>query len=934
MDTLSFGTPADGPAVTLTRITAKIPRRLSKGFRLQADGTLEAEKGGALVEGRADRVTVHGAAGMAALLEALGPDQALAHGVTPHASARLVTKAALAKMGPQAAPTVARDRAHFSYPAGPAVLAFDYDAPADGTPPLSLEAVRAAAIAAYPALEHAPQVWRASASSHIVDKRDGTVLRGERGARGHIIVADGRDITRAGEVFYGRCWLANGGRYEVSKAGRLLPRTTLDASMFQPEKLDFVGGAECEPPLEQRRPAPVVINGAAAPMDTRTALPDLTPDERVELKRRMDAAASDPALLERQRAARTAYVDARVAEVKARRPDADEAEYRRLFATAVGHFRLFGDFEIALDDGSTVTVGELLDKPDRYHGRRCRDPLEPDYRDDARVGFINLRAAGRPYIYSHAHGGQHFRLHRANASMRIVRGELEGRVRRVLEHIRLDGSLFDRGGELVRLGDDGTLYPVTAPWLEVYLAGLVRFEKWDGRSKAWEPADPPPELARHILAMRGSWGLPTLRARITAPVMTAAGRIIQDEGLDTETGLLLMRGDPDDALEIPTHPSLEEIRRAVADLWQPFAQFPYRGPVDRGVALSAILSAVQAPVLPTRPGHGFSAPAAGTGKTLLAKAIANLAGTDAPAMMAPSTVEEEVRKRLFTSLREGRAVVLLDNQVGALESPALCAALTAETYTDRILGSSESASVPNTALVLVTGNNLQVVGDLNRRILRCELDAGIERPWARAFGFDPAEYVREHRQELVRAALVVLRGYLTRGLPLLDDRTASFEVWSDTIRQTIAWIGAMRWLDVADPAEAIVAAFVDDPETAALRSFLTAWDAAHGDSWLPLSRALTPRFDDFDAEGTAPDPVDALREVALSIAGERGHINARRLGHWCRRMAGRICDGMRIERGAEGRDGAALRVSRDVRDVSKRYRETVSLTNDTSLEAA
>ena len=90
---------------------------------------------------------------------------------------------------------------------------------------------------------------------------------------------------------------------------------------------------------------------------------------------------------------------------------------RRLSETAArdratrlyGRHELTGDFEVILDDGEKVTVAELLRNRDKYHERECHDPLEPDYRNDDRIGFIVLkddkgRDHPRPIIYSHAHG--------------------------------------------------------------------------------------------------------------------------------------------------------------------------------------------------------------------------------------------------------------------------------------------------------------------------------------------------------------------------------------------------------------------------------------------------------------------------------------------------------------------------------------------------
>ena len=148
-----------------------------------------------------------------------------------------------------------------------------------------------------------------------------------------------------------------------------------------------------------------------------------------------------------------------------------------------------------------VTVAAILDNPDKFHGARFADPLEPDYGNDRRIARANLKAAGKPYLWSHAHGGQRFTLHRAMQTVRLEGGELQTISRKLLELMRLDGVVFAREGELVRL-TDGMAYPVSSEWLQWYLTGLARFEKFDKRSEEWKAVDCPLSLARSLARFR------------------------------------------------------------------------------------------------------------------------------------------------------------------------------------------------------------------------------------------------------------------------------------------------------------------------------------------------------------------------------------------------------------------------------------------------
>ena len=46
---------------------------------------------------------------------------------------------------------------------------------------------------------------------------------------------------------------------------------------------------------------------------------------------------------------------------------------------------LSSDFVLYRPDGTSITVGEVLADPEKWHQARFADPLEPEYRDDKRI---------------------------------------------------------------------------------------------------------------------------------------------------------------------------------------------------------------------------------------------------------------------------------------------------------------------------------------------------------------------------------------------------------------------------------------------------------------------------------------------------------------------------------------------------------------------
>ena len=258
----------------ITLVTAIRPRRLSKAFQLE-DGVLVKKNGGVLVEGTIEGATVANLRDLSVILTRLTPAQALVHGVSNLPATRLMTRKSFAEAGAPAGAT-ARTNDTFGWATGLGVLMIDYDPSAAGTA-LTRDALVAALMAAAPGLAGAGMLWWPSASSCIWAGE--TELRGIKGQRLYLLVAEASDIPRAGKALVQRLWLAGHGQIEVSKSGSKLERTLVDASVWQASRLDFAGGAYCGPGLSQRRGEPFLINPEAPPVNTLTAIPDLTAAE-------------------------------------------------------------------------------------------------------------------------------------------------------------------------------------------------------------------------------------------------------------------------------------------------------------------------------------------------------------------------------------------------------------------------------------------------------------------------------------------------------------------------------------------------------------------------------------------------------------------------------------------------------------------------------
>lgn len=906
--------PADGAALTI--VTSTHPERLTKRWRM-TNGKPHKEGAGTMTEGNVSRTSASNPEELAAVLLGLQPNQALIFGLPPADQHRVTTTAKL----PLAEPgTIARTAEAFQWNAGWGWLLLDYD-PAPGAAPLTRDAWLARLFEVAPELEHAPRVWSVSSSSAIRNADTGEQVTGIRGQRLYILVADARDIPRAGAVLFDRLWLAGYGYYAVSKSGALLARADVDPSVWQTNRLDFAAPPVCLPPLECRRPDPMVWNNDAAPASLQSALPDLTPEERAQLTDIRTQAQARPDLLTEQDAARELWVGERLAAMPASTSETEREQARENLRQAVEQRRLVGDFELTHLSGKHVTVADLLDNPDQWHGERFHDPLEPDYSNgDKRIAWANLKSGGAPYLYSHAHGGTRYRLMRPVLTLKLLAGELPATVGKVLDVLRLSGEVFERAGYLVRLADSEAVL-VEIPWLQTYLEGVFRFERYDGRSGAWRTSDCPGSLAQRLMAARGEWELPQVSGIVSFPVMRPDGTVIEHAGHDAATGLLFLDSNPHRPAPRPLDrlALVEALRR----IWAPFEQFPFADEVSRGVFLAALLTTVIRPALPTAPAFLVRAHAPGTGKTLLSECLMLLVGARPSAMPLPDNAEE-VEKRLFAKLLAGCAGMILDNLTGTIDGAALCAFLTSPEPEGRILGKSETPRVSNRALWVLNGNNVSAGGDTFRRILPVSLDANDEHPERRRFDFNPREVIRGNLDAYRANLLSVLLTYQWEGAPIVGAGAfGSFDEWEALVRQCVCWLirEGVTPAPMADPLDVLALNKAEDPRHQQHAAILEAWHDYYGEASVRVKEIVAlvnesegfSRFDGFACKpplSSSEQRARAFVEAVREITPPRDRFTGRYFGAWLKAKRGVIVNGYRLDIGTRGKKEPGWRITR------------------------
>jgi len=421
------------------------------------------------------------------------------------------------------------------------------------------------------------------------------------------------------------------------------------------------------------------------------------------------------------------------------------------------------------------------------------------------------------------------------------------------------------------------------------MSAAAVWRKYDGRSKDYKEALPP-EWAAKTLRERGEWRFPVLEGISDMPVLRPDGTIHDVPGYDERSRTIY---DPGDRVwpAIKHEPTHQDAVTALAELCEPFCDFPFIESWDRSAAIAFLLSivgrsAIAGPVPMFKSGSNTP----GAGKGLIVDTVSIIATGRESSKMPPTHNDEETRKRLLPIAIAAPPVLTFDNVEGVFGSETLAMVLTTGTFTDRVLKESKNVEVPFRTVLAVTGNNIQLQGDLGRRIIPIDIDAKMEHPEDRTDYRHPhlKAYVAAERPRLVAAALTLLRAYVVAGMPAHGlPVKGSFEAWDRLVRGAILWAGG------ADPVRGVERLReAGDIDLERLRALISAWrcipereaTAVELLERAKMSSDLRAAIDAYAAKG---QPMDTTR---LSL----------KLGQLCCRP----CDGFRIQRGGTAHGGA------------------------------
>jgi hypothetical protein len=266
---------------------------------------------------------------------------------------------------------------------------------------------------------------------------------------------------------------------------------------------------------------------------------------------------------------------------------------------------------------------------------------------------------------------------------------------------------------------------------------------------------------------------------VRLPVMRGDGRIeLLPKGYDQESGILTMK----DCLDYQTD---WDVTRACLFLNDFLKEWPFLNERSKAVHVCAMLAIYGAALLP--PGakplnFAYRANRPRAGKGLLLQS--GLVGPCGPFIQVQAIADsrEEFRKILDTEALNGSPYIFFDEVESRLKNRTLNAFITATIWTGRLFNSQKKFAVPQSAIVFIAGNNIDLASDLTGRFLLVDLYVAEADAQSRQIQhvIDAVYLARpEVRADLLAANWALLRAWDEAKRPLPASLYRGFETFSN-----------------------------------------------------------------------------------------------------------------------------------------------------------
>ena len=419
-----------------------------------------------------------------------------------------------------------------------------------------------------------------------------------------------------------------------------------------------------------------------------------------------------------------------------------------------------------------------------------------------------------------------------------------------------------------------SVIPVDKRMLADFISLNMNILKNDKRANDYKRTDCPLYIAESILA-RPKHKFPILTGLIHSPTMRRDYSLLEQPGYDNRTGLFMTDEIPNDYSPPPNKPTKKEAVSALSFLQELTSEFAFVGKEDESAYISLITSALLRSSMDSAPAGALTAYAPGTGKSIGCEVISIISTGKFPPTISQGKDEDETEKRYGAALLSGMNLILMDNIERYIKGGFLCQVTTQKEVSIRPLGSSTLVKIELNVSLLFNGNNLDIRGDMKRRVVLVRFDAKTERPEQKKFKRDVIKYTKINRGRLIEAVLTIPLAYKEAGSPDLGVTPyGGFSDWDKLCRLPLIWLGLPDPLLPSEDLREI------DPDFVNQRQLYSAWFQLYESNFLTASEIICGAD-------------DQIRGVLNTVCYDK--LTTRVLGGWLRKHKGRIIDGLKLE---------------------------------------
>jgi len=225
--------------------------------------------------------------------------------------------------------------------------------------------------------------------------------------------------------------------------------------------------------------------------------------------------------------------------------------------------------------------------------------------------------------------------------------------------------------------------------------------------------------------------------------------------------------------------------------------FYWAGPIDAINMIGAALMPVLMPMLveDKHPGVMAWANKPSIGKTLACQCLAILKDGEPAGVTSVQGGDRETENQIASEMNDGRTVIFLDNQKGAMNVPVLAANMTSSQVAIRGFNIQRKVRRPNDLLWLITTNDAVPSDDLLSRCIHIRLHYEGE-PDSRAFAMSDGEllnYVRDNRAGILAELAGMVVRWLDAGRPLAP-APCRFTVFGQGVGSVLTYNGLPGFL--------------------------------------------------------------------------------------------------------------------------------------------